>query len=204
MNYPLADPGVFHTIQGEGELLGVPMVFVRLAGCSVGCDGCDTNYRKAQSLPASEIADKVKSLRSVSPDSRGWIWVTGGEPFDYDLNQLLSYLRLEGRIAAVTSGRKPLRGVGNMIDFLSVSPHGPPDLLTVTRGSQINLVPGLGETKLSDWERFDFSGFKFKYVTPFSTPNGIDPTSLRECMDWVWRRTDWRMGVQAHKTWGVA
>lgn len=38
--WPLAPNGVFLTCQGEGNLLGVPMIFVRLAGCSVGCEQC--------------------------------------------------------------------------------------------------------------------------------------------------------------------
>lgn len=46
--YAIAPNGVFPTVQGEGAMLGVPTLFVRLAGCSVGCAGCDIDYRDKQ------------------------------------------------------------------------------------------------------------------------------------------------------------
>lgn len=42
MTLPLAPQGVFLTVQGEGRLLGQPQVFIRLAGCPVGCPECPT------------------------------------------------------------------------------------------------------------------------------------------------------------------
>ena len=34
----------FYSIQGEGATAGLPAVFVRLQGCTVGCGWCDTKY----------------------------------------------------------------------------------------------------------------------------------------------------------------
>jgi organic radical activating enzyme len=72
MNYPLAPEGVFRTIQGEGALLGLPMVFVRLAGCPL----CDTDYRFAERVSEEVIALRVLALRK--PVDWG-VWITGGE-----------------------------------------------------------------------------------------------------------------------------
>lgn len=194
MKYPISNPGVFRTVQGEGALLGVPMTFVRLGGCSVGCAGCDTNYAVSSRATAPEIAAMVRTLRRTE-----WVFVTGGEPADHDLLPLLEELRLCGQIALVTSGHKSLGAAGRLIDFLSVSPHGTPAKLVLTRGSQVNLVPGLNGLRLADWEDFGWDGFTHRYVTPLAG----SAESLGECLAWLETHPGWRLGCQAHKLWGL-
>lgn len=196
--YPIAPNGIFRTIQGEGALLGVPMTFLRLAGCSVGCPGCDTDYHVAERLSVQEIGERIRSLGVVP-----WVWVTGGEPADHDLWPLLEEVRLCGRIALATSGHKSLGAGGRLIDFLSVSPHGKPDELILTRGSQLNLVPGLNGLKLADWSGFDASGFLHKWATPFWYGPSDRMESVTSCLDFIRDRADWRLGLQAHKFWGL-
>ncbi len=195
LRYPLSSPGIFRTVQGEGVLLGVPMAFVRLGGCSVGCEGCDTNYAVGDRKTAVEIA---LAVRGLTPRS-AWTWITGGEPADHQLFPLLDLLKCEARIALVTSGRKSLGAAARIIDFLSVSPHGMPDELHVRNGNQVNLVPNLGGTNLTSWADFDFSGFEHKWVTP----KFGDADSFEQCQKWLRSYRGWRLGVQAHKTWGL-
>lgn len=195
-SYPLAPQGVFATIQGEGALLGTPMVFVRLAGCSVGCAGCDTNYSPDSMRSLAGIEAEIKRLRGHCE----WVFITGGEPADHELWPLLELARLHGRVALVTSGRKAIGGGARIIDFLTVSPHGKPEQLVLRRGNQVNLVPGLGGTRLLDWWKFDFSGFDHRYVTPFDGK----ADSVAECLAWVGAHPGFRLGVQAHKMWNVA
>ncbi len=188
--YPLAADGVFDTAQGEGVLLGEPMTFVRLAGCSVGCVGCDTDYRVSRRLGLAELVDAVLCL-----PARRYVWLTGGEPTDHDIAPLVGALRAEGRLVAVaTSGVRPCPDV----DFVSVSPHSTPDALRVCAGDQLNLVPLLGGLALSDWESYGGDGFAHKWATPLW---GGDVTA---CLAFVGRHPGWRLGVQAHKSWGVA
>lgn len=198
--YALAPSGVFRTIQGEGALLGTDSVFVRLAACDANCAGCDTDYGVAE----KGLTGRAIGLRAAAArGSAEWVWVTGGEPSLYDLWPLLESLRLVGRVAVATNGRRPLRTAGRLVDFLSVSPHGPPSELALTGGAQINLVPGLGGLRLADWEGFDFGGFGHRWVTPFWY--GPDrPERVRECVEWVERHPSFRLGVQAHKAWGLA
>jgi organic radical activating enzyme len=88
---------VFRSWQGEGLLLGRRMVFVRLAGCRVGCRYCDTAW--AFETPASvavpgragerrsnplSIADVVALADAAdppgAPGGRAPVTITGGEP----------------------------------------------------------------------------------------------------------------------------
>lgn len=115
MRYAVAYESVFRTVQGEGALLGVPMTFIRLAGCSVGCPGCDTNYKLAKRLTVQEIRELVGQYPT------DWVWITGGEPTDQNLHELLDCLS-EYQVALATSGIRE-NVYGAKVDFLSVSPH---------------------------------------------------------------------------------
>lgn len=67
---------IFYSIQGESRTLGLPTVFVRLTGCPLRCNYCDTAYAFSggEVLTLDAILSKV---RSFSPR---YICVTGGEP----------------------------------------------------------------------------------------------------------------------------
>lgn len=202
--YPLARDGVFMTLQGEGLLLGKPTVFVRLAGCPVGCEFCDTDYAvTGDRADAAEIAQRA--VVAASPAAR-WAWVTGGEPAVHDLAPLYAALRRAGfRVALATSGVREIGPMGSAAggpDFVSVSPHRLDESWLVRRGDQVNVVPGLNGLTLAGVEaaddRGDFAGFPTRWVTPLY---GSDPAAV---LAWVMRRPGWRVGIQAHRAWGVA
>jgi 7-carboxy-7-deazaguanine synthase len=69
---------IFHSIQGEGTLVGVPSVFVRTSGCNLRCTWCDTPYTSWQ--PEGE----ERSLSSIVDEIFGYgaqhVVITGGEP----------------------------------------------------------------------------------------------------------------------------
>jgi len=194
MKYPIAANGIFNTLQGEGYLLGVPMNFIRLAGCSVGCLECDTDYRVNRRMTVEEIAAEYDALPKTE-----WAQITGGEPLDHSLHDLIVMLKRRGKVALATSGTKPINYDPEAVDFVSVSPHSTPDKLVLKTGNQINMVPELGGMDLRNWESFDFSGFQHRYATPLS-----GRWNMSECERWVKTHAGWRMGIQAHKSWGVA
>lgn len=198
MNYPLAKQGVFATIQGEGALLGVPMVFVRLAGCSVGCPECDTDYSVSERASESEIVRRVVACAGVCQ----WVWITGGEPTTHDLRPLIAELARYGfRVALATAGVNP---VPLGVEFVSVSPHRIDATWKQRNGHHLNIVPGLNGLRLEDLEGVDLSGFGAKYVTPFWYTAGDRAERVAECIAWVQSHAGWRLGIQAHKQWGIA
>ena len=159
--YPLASQP-FETRQGEGHLEGVPMLFIRLAGCPVACPQCDTDYSAKHRLSMDSLAEAI----AASPSQ--WVWVTGGEPLVYDLDPLIRFARPDGRrIGVATSGSIPWRGRLRP-DWRSVSPHGDPLVLTgrgdTPMAAEGKLVIGLNgyyptvedALDLEEWFRFRF------------------------------------------------
>jgi 7-carboxy-7-deazaguanine synthase len=69
---------IFHSIQGEGKLMGVPCVFIRASGCNLRCVWCDTPYA-SWSPEGSDIGvDEI--IRQVAVHSARHVVLTGGEP----------------------------------------------------------------------------------------------------------------------------
>ena len=207
MEYPLANGGVFATVQGEGELLGVPTVFVRLAGCPVGCAGCDTDYSFAERVTDHEIVSQVIDAKTAATK---WVWLTGGEPAIHGLQPLIDGLHRQGlSVAIATSGVRRISWGSSLgyCDFLSVSPHDLGSTWVQRSGTQLNIVPGLNGLSLDDVEaadrRNDFGDFLYKWITPVWDAR-IGPMNTGDCIAFVKRRPGWKLGVQAHKVWGVA
>ena len=67
---------IFHSLQGESCRTGLPTVFVRLTGCPLRCEYCDTAYafKGGTVMQLDEIIDQVKSYQT------SLVSITGGEP----------------------------------------------------------------------------------------------------------------------------
>lgn len=70
---------IYHTIQGEGPFVGWPAVFVRLAGCTLQCPLCDTNYTEGRNR--IETLSLVTAIRAATRKNTKLVVITGGEPF---------------------------------------------------------------------------------------------------------------------------
>ena len=92
---------IFSSIQGEGPATGEPAIFIRLAGCSVKCKWCDTDYITGMKQMTEDfIVDKVEEL------GKGIVVITGGEPLIQDIFSLVRKLTLDSKreIHIETSG----------------------------------------------------------------------------------------------------
>ncbi|HVU25564.1 MAG TPA: 7-carboxy-7-deazaguanine synthase QueE [Opitutus sp.] len=69
---------IFHSIQGEGLLAGVPSVFVRTSGCNLRCNWCDTPYASWE--PEGEARALPAILREIERHPARHVVLTGGEP----------------------------------------------------------------------------------------------------------------------------
>jgi 7-carboxy-7-deazaguanine synthase len=87
---------IFHSIQGEGELTGLPSVFVRAAGCNLRCAWCDTPYASWHPEGRSMTVEAV--VAEVIRHPARHVVLTGGEPMVApEIHALAAALRELGR-----------------------------------------------------------------------------------------------------------
>jgi 7-carboxy-7-deazaguanine synthase len=94
---------IFHTIQGEGPFAGRPAVFVRLAGCSIQCPRCDTDYTSTRKTWETYLlASEVTRLRNKCTNL---VVITGGEPLRQPIALFIQILLKRGyRVQIETNG----------------------------------------------------------------------------------------------------
>jgi 7-carboxy-7-deazaguanine synthase len=112
---------IFSSIQGEGATTGRASTFIRLGGCTLGCQWCDTKY----TWRGGPVWDETAILARVRTYPTRRVVVTGGEPFEQDIAALLRALRRDGfTIEIETAGFAPLAQVrcATLAHQLNVSP----------------------------------------------------------------------------------
>ena len=95
---------IFHSIQGEGLLTGVPSIFIRTSGCNLRCHWCDTPY--ASWKPEGPEMSIEEILKKISGWDCNHIVLTGGEPMIApDLPELATALKKQKKhITIETAG----------------------------------------------------------------------------------------------------
>ncbi len=110
---PLQDSGdliavkaIFPTLQGEGPYSGFPAVFVRLGGCNLACEFCDTEFEDFSLMKIDDIAEKVQSCAKRTKNSAiNLVVITGGEPLRQNIAPLCARLISEGfKVQIETNG----------------------------------------------------------------------------------------------------
>jgi 7-carboxy-7-deazaguanine synthase len=119
---------IFHSLQGEGQLAGVPSVFVRTSGCNLRCNWCDTPY--ASWRPEGRPMEVAEIVAEVAKYPTKHVVLTGGEPMVAPgIHELAFQLQERGcHLTIETAATVPPRGIA--CDLASLSPklaHSAPD-----------------------------------------------------------------------------
>lgn len=103
---------IFYSIQGESTTIGLPTVFIRLTGCPLRCQYCDSEYAfsggKVYSIES--IVKTVFELFGSESTHNKYITITGGEPLAQKAcTRLISTLLDMGfKVSIETSGAFPV------------------------------------------------------------------------------------------------
>ena len=151
---------IYKSIQGESTYAGLPCVFVRLTGCNLRCNWCDSEYTftGGHRMTLEEVETEVESL---SPRV-GLVEITGGEPMlqERELVPLMQRLLRSGyTVLLETSGERPLehvpKGVIKIVD-VKCPDSGEPDTFNM---DNLDALEAHDEVKfvLSDRSDYEFA-----------------------------------------------
>jgi 7-carboxy-7-deazaguanine synthase len=214
---------IYKSIQGESSYAGIPCVFVRLTGCNLRCNWCDSEYTftGGQKMSVEEVENEVYRLASV--EAPRLVEITGGEPMlqERELVPLMERLLAAGcKVLLETSGERPLarvpEGVIKIVDVKC--PHS---------GEENSFrLENLGALRLHDEVKFVISDrTDYEFARDFARQHQLaakvnavifspafrkDATGLRDssqCLLDPRELTEWmledgvnaRLGLQIHK-----
>ncbi|HET6896258.1 MAG TPA: 7-carboxy-7-deazaguanine synthase QueE [Candidatus Baltobacteraceae bacterium] len=127
---------IFYSIQGEGAYSGTPAVFVRLAGCNLSCDFCDTDYSLKFFASVDEVVKRVRELGGDCP----MVILTGGEPLaQRETLDLIDALRRDGRRVHIESNGTIYTELPADV-WLCVSPKERADDRMISRANELKLI----------------------------------------------------------------
>ena len=209
MSYRLRISEIFYSLQGESTLSGLPTVFIRLTGCPLRCQYCDTTYafKGGETLEAEEL------LQQVAQYSPQYVCVTGGEPLaQKDCQKLLVDLCDHGyQVSLETSGSLDISEVDERVIRVMDLKTPASGEVEKNRYENLGLLTGSDQLKFVICDEDDYRWAKQmldKYQLTgrceilFSAAEGqLKPQQLA---DWIiLDRLPVRMQIQLHKIlWG--
>jgi 7-carboxy-7-deazaguanine synthase len=200
---------IFHSLQGEADTVGFPTVFVRLTGCPLRCQYCDTAY----AFHGGEWQTLEQIIARVGAYAARYVCVTGGEPLaQKNCIPLLARLcDANYRVSLETSGAMPLGDVDTrVIRVVDVKTPGSgeeprnryDELARLRPGEQIKFV--ICGREDYEWSRAKVAelGLDASCTVLFSP--SADQLPARDLADWILAdRLPVRFQLQLHKVlWG--
>jgi len=190
---PLIDE--FYTLQGEGHHFGKAAYFIRIGGCDIGCNWCDTKYSWTADKDKLILIDEV--VENVINTNAKTIVVTGGEPLTYNLNPLSNLLKANNLISHIeTSGAYKLTGKWDWI-CLSPKRNLPPTDEIIPLANELKII--IIDDKDFEWaEKYaDLvnSDCKLFLQPEWSRHKKLTP----QIVEYIKKNPKWKISIQAHK-----
>lgn len=205
MSHLLRITEIFYSIQGESSTCGWPTIFIRLTGCPLRCQYCDTSYafQGGQKLSFEQILEKISTYNCKR------ICITGGEPLAQpNCYPLMTYLAEQGYdISLETSGAREIQGVDPRV--MIVMDLKTPDSLEESK----NLYSNIEFLKPSDQIKFvicseqDYLWSK-QIIANYAIPQDVDilfspswgQVPAEQLAEWILRdELPVRFQLQLHK-----
>jgi 7-carboxy-7-deazaguanine synthase len=206
MDQSLRITEIFFSLQGETRTIGLPTVFVRLTGCPLRCDYCDTEYafHGGERMSLAAILDKVASY------APHYVTVTGGEPLAQpNCWPLLTALCDAGyEVSLETSGAIDMTAVDErVVKVMDLKTPGSGEL-SRNRFENIELLNRHDQVKFVICDRQDYEWARMQ-VEQWHLPDRVDDVlfspsfgqqDATQLAEWILRdRVPVRFQLQLHK-----
>jgi 7-carboxy-7-deazaguanine synthase len=200
---------IFYSLQGEADTAGIPTTFVRLTGCPLRCQYCDTAY----AFHGGEWWELDAVLARVTELGARHVCVTGGEPLAQKACiDLLRELAERGhRVSLETSGAMSLDAVDpRVVKVVDVKTPGSHEE-SRNRYDELARLDSKDLVKFVICDRADYEWSRAKIAelglpsrcTVLFSPSH-DQVPARDLADWILQdRLPVRFQIQLHKyLWG--
>jgi organic radical activating enzyme len=185
----------FFSIQGEGFQSGKAAWFIRLGGCDVGCNWCDTKFAWDPDIHPMVNTDLIlKNALNSGADS---VVITGGEPLMWNLDYLCSGFRKNNLSTFLeTSGTFALSGNWDWI-CLSPKKNMPPGENICSIADELKVIIEKPEDfKWAEECCLRVSNNCRLFLQPeWSSFNSVIPAIV----GYVLKNPQWRISLQIHK-----
>ncbi len=189
----------FYSLQGEGFHTGTAAYFLRIGGCDIGCNWCDSKASWSFGAhPLIEVDDVVDRIRNYPARA---VVVTGGEPTLYPLQYLCDKLKEIGiKTFIETSGAYPVSGNWDWV-CLSPKPQSPPVDGNYLKANELKVI-------IENSSDFQWAEENAVLVGPdchlFLQPEwSRKGKMLDEIIRYIESNPRWRLSLQAHKYLGI-
>lgn len=196
---------IFYSLQGEAKSVGCPTVFVRLTGCPLRCQYCDTAY----AFQGGEWMTIDQIIKAVSQYNTPYVTVTGGEPLAQKncLPLLTALCDLGYQVSLETSGAIGIENVDERVSrVVDVKTPGSGEC-DKNRLKNISLLNVKDQLKFVICDERDYQ-WSVDFLKSHTIPDGceiffspsakqLSPTMLA---DWILRdQLNVRFQLQLHK-----
>jgi organic radical activating enzyme len=184
---------IFYSIQGEGLWSGTPAVFVRLAGCNLACDFCDTDYSTKFFATIDQVVALVREAGKDCP----MVVLTGGEPLaQVETLSLIRALRRDERRVHIESNGTIFTELPDDV-WLCVSPKERVDPRMAVRANEAKLIV---DERVPEEHLVLFAGKS----TILLQPEGNKPANVALALDYAKAHpARFRLSLQTHKFIGA-
>lgn len=211
---------IFATLQGEGPYAGWPAIFIRLGGCNLACDFCDTEFESFAPHTLEEILARVNHLARRHPHPNplphagegnrvSLIVITGGEPLRQPIAPLAERLIALGYKVQIETNGTLYRDLPAGVDIIC-SPkntgvgYAPirPDLLA--RVGAFKFLLSASDARYADVPEIGQSQHGTPvYVQPMDEGDSAKNAANRALAVQLAQTRGYRLSLQLHKILGI-